>query len=203
MGNEEKLSGLPTITCTNAQIPITISRWRKPWTFLDKMMCWKFKMGNSMLTQFRKKMRLMPFLYEAINFQTLEYAVFIIITVFCPRADPSLQAQEPRLQFCRRQIFHRKLRNKGCSFTTDWIGAVASRCFPHRSLSLFSIWTEFKRSGKDPRGTNVEVRRVGLANWALRTSPKFTTGDKYQFHQGFWPNQKFGNLNHPSRPTQC
>ena len=32
---------------------------------------------------------------------------------------------------------------------------------------------------------NVEVRRVNLANWALRTSPKFTSGVKYQFHQGF------------------
>ena len=57
--------------------------------------------------------------------------------------------------------------------------------------SLFSIWT-------DPRGTNVEVRRVDLPNWALRTSPKFTTGVKYQFRQGFWPDQRSGNPNHPS-----
>ena len=34
-------------------------------------------------------------------------------------------------------------------------------------------------------GTNDEVRRVDLANWALPTSPKFTTGVKYQFHHGF------------------
>ena len=34
-----------------------------------------------------------------------------ISSVFCPRAGPSLKAQEPRLQFCRRQVFHRKLRN--------------------------------------------------------------------------------------------
>ena len=26
---------------------------------------------------------------------------------------------------------------------------------------------------------------MDLANWALRTSPKFTTGIKYQFHQVF------------------
>ena len=32
----------------------------------------------------------------------------------------------------------------------------------------------------------MEVRRLDLANWALRTSPKFTTGVKYQFHQGFF-----------------
>ena len=39
--------------------------------------------------------------------------------VFCPSAGPLLQAEEPRLQFCRRQVFHRKLRNQGCSFTWD------------------------------------------------------------------------------------
>ena len=33
------------------------------------------------------------------------------------------------------------------------------------------------------------MRRVDLANWALRTSPKFTTGVKYKMHQGFWPDQ--------------
>ena len=38
------------------------------------------------------------------------------------------------------------------------------------------------RIWKDPRGTNVEVRRMDLANWVLRTSSKFTTGVKYQFH---------------------
>ena len=26
---------------------------------------------------------------------------------------------------------------------------------------------------------------MDLANWALRTSPKFTTGVKYQFYKGF------------------
>ena len=50
---------------------------------------------------------------------------------------------------------------------------------------LFSIETDLKRNGEDHRDSNVEVRRVDLANWALRTSPKFTTGVEYQFHQGF------------------
>ena len=97
--------------------------------------------------------------------------------------DPSLQAEKPRTQFCRRQVFHRKLRNQGCSFTRDLISAVASRCFPHPTLSLASeqILKVLKRS----RGTNEEVRRVDLANWALRTSPKFATGVKHQFHEGF------------------
>ena len=69
--------------------------------------------------------------------------IYIIIRVFCPRAGPSLQAQEPRLQFCRRQVFHRKLRNQGCSFTRDRIGAVYY-------LSPFSICTDLKRSEKIP-----------------------------------------------------
>ena len=98
-----------------------------------------------------------------------------------------------KLQFCRRHISHCKLRNQCCSFTRDWIGAVASRCFPHPTLSLAS-----EQTLKDPEGTNVEVRRLDLANWALRTSPIFTTGFKYQFHQGFWLDQRSGNPNHPS-----
>ena len=46
-------------------------------------------------------------------------SLIIIISVFCPRAGPSLQPQEPRLQFCRKQVFHRKLRNQGYSSTRD------------------------------------------------------------------------------------
>ena len=56
--------------------------------------------------------------------------------MFCPKAGPSLQAEKPRLQFFRRQVFHHKLRSQGCCFTRDLIGAVASRCFPHPTLSL-------------------------------------------------------------------
>ena len=63
----------------------------------------------------------------------------------------------------------------------------------HSLLSIWKIW-------KDPRGTNEEVRRVDLANWALRTSSKYATGVKYQFHQDFWPDQRFWNPNHPSPP---
>ena len=44
---------------------------------------------------------------------------------------------------------------------------------------------------------------MDLINWALRTSPKFTTGVKYQFRQGFWPDQRSGNTNHPSPPSFC
>ena len=115
--------------------------------------------------------------------------------MFCPKEGPSLQAEKPRLQLCRRQVFHRKLRNQGCSFTGDLICAVAPRCFLHPTRSLAS-----EQILKDPRGTNEEVRRADLANWALRTSPKFATVVKHQFHQGFWPDQRFGNPNQPSPP---
>ena len=55
---------------------------------------------------------------------------------------------------------------------------------------------------KQSRGPIVEVWIVDLANWALRTSPKFTTGVKYQIHQGFFlPDQRSGNHNHPSLPN--
>ena len=79
----------------------------------------------------------------------------------------------------QRQVFHCKLRNLCCSFLR------MNRCgsfplFPHPTLSFASDQTL-----KDPQGTNEEVRIVDLANWTLRTSPKFTTGVQYQFHQGF------------------
>ena len=45
--------------------------------------------------------------------------IVIIVRVFCPRAGPSLQEQESRLQFYRRQVSHLKLRNQSCSFTRD------------------------------------------------------------------------------------
>ena len=80
--------------------------------------------------------------------------VIIIIRVFCQRTGLSLQAEKPRLQFCRRQVFHRKLRNQGCSFTRDSIDEVAFRCFPHPTLSLAFVQTleDLKRSQVQQRG---------------------------------------------------
>ena len=113
-----------------------------------------------------------------------------------PKGRSFTASAEPRLQFYWRQDFQHKLRNQGCSFTRDWIGVVDSHCFPHPTLSLASERTlkYLKRS----HGHHVEVRRMELANWALQTSLKFTTGVKYQFHQGFWPDQRSWNPNHPS-----
>ena len=80
--------------------------------------------------------------------------ICILIRVFCPRAGLSLQTQEPRLQFYRRQVCHRNLRNQGCSFTRNWIGAAPSPCFPHPTLSLVSEQTlkHLKRSQGNQRG---------------------------------------------------
>ena len=107
----------------------------------------------------------------------------IIIRVFYPKAGLSLEAQESRQQLCRSQVFHRKLRNQGCSFTRDLGGAVASRCFPHPTLSSASEQT--LKDLKNPRATNVEVRRVDFANWTLRTSPKFNYKGLISVPSGF------------------
>ena len=58
----------------------------------------------------------------------------------------------------------------------------------HPTLSLASKKT--LKIWKDPRVTSDEVRRVDLANWTLWTASKFTTVIKYQFHQGFWADQR-------------
>ena len=74
---------------------------------------------------------------------------FIIIRVFCPRAGLSLQTQAPRLQFCPK--------NRSSSANSGTKIAVLlgmNRCgrFPLLSTphSLFSIWTDLKRSENIP-----------------------------------------------------
>ena len=52
-------------------------------------------------------------------FKNLIIIIIIIIREFCPRTGPSLKVQEPRLQFCRRQVFHRKLKIQGCKFNEE------------------------------------------------------------------------------------
>ena len=107
----------------------------------------------------------------------------IIIRVFCPRAGPPLQTQEPTLQFCRRQTQEPRLQfYQGL----NRCGSFPLLSTPH---TLFSIWTDLKRSS----GTNGEVRRVDLANWALRTSPKFSTEVK-------WAIRVFDQIRDPEIP---
>ena len=71
-------------------------------------------------------------------------------------------------------------------------GEVTKRLENEQGPCLKAKLKQILEDLKDPRGHNVEVRRVDLANWALRASPKFTTGVKYQFHQVF-----FYQIKHP------
>ena len=43
---------------------------------------------------------------------------------------------------------------------------------------------------------------MNLANWALRTSPKFTTGVKYTFHQDFCPRSEIRKSQSSFIPNQ-
>ena len=114
--------------------------------------------------------------------------IIIIIRVFFPRKGPWLQTQEPRSKFCSKAGLPLQTREPRLKFYQglNRCGSFPLLSTPH---SLLSIWT-------DPRGTNMEVRRVDLTKWTLRTSPKFTTGIKYQFIQDFWAHQRSGNPNH-------
>ena len=58
-----------------------------------------------------------------------------------------------------------------------------NRCGGFPFLSVCHLNRPFK-IWKDRRGPSVKARRLDLANCALRTSPKFTSGVKYPFHQG-------------------
>ena len=64
---------------------------------------------------------------------------------------------------------------------------------PH---SLFSIWTVLERSEKIPGAPAWRCREWICLTWP--SGPKFTTGVKYQFNQGFWPDHRYGNPNDPS-----
>ena len=72
-----------------------------------------------------------------------------IIMSGLPKGRSFLQAQGHMLQFCRRQVFHRKLGKQDCKFTRDWIGVVASHYFPQPTLSLASEQT-LKDPGEAP-----------------------------------------------------
>ena len=60
--------------------------------------------------------------------------------MFYPRAGLSLQTQASRLQFCPKAGLPPQTQEPRLHFYWEWIGAVASRCFPYPTL--FSIWTD-------------------------------------------------------------
>ena len=68
------------------------------------------------------------------------------------------------------------------------------------SLSLFSIWTDLKRSEKIPEAP---TWRWGEWIWLIgpsRLHQNSPQGCKYQFYQGFWSDQRSGNPNHSLPP---
>ena len=99
------------------------------------------------------------FSFSLILLFLITIIIIIIIRVFCPRAGPSLEVQEGGLQFCRRQVFHRKLRNQGCSFTRDEYVRLLSA--PH---SLFIIWSDLKRS---VRHLFINVVQIYFINFSM------------------------------------
>ena len=74
--------------------------------------------------------------------------IIIIIRVFCPRAGPLLQVQKPRLQFCRSRSSTANSGTKAAVLPgMNRCGSFPLLIVPH---SLFSIWTDLKRSEKLP-----------------------------------------------------
>ena len=104
--------------------------------------------------------------------------------MFCPRAGPSLQTQDTKAAIMPKG--RSSIANSG-TYVAVLLGMNRCGSFPLLSAphSLFSIWRNLKRSEKIP---GAPTRRWGdnLANRALRTSPKFTTGVKCQFCQVFF-----------------
>ena len=92
---------------------------------------------------------------------------------------------------------HQNILPKGRSFTsnpgTKGVVLCKGRSSTANSGTKGEVLLGINRCGSFPLLSaphsllsTTEVRRVDLANWVLRTSPKFTTGVKYQFHQGFF-----------------
>ena len=116
-----------------------------------------------------------------IQYSTLMFSLVPVRSFADPRESLDPRLGSPGPMNLREKLYQSLIRvfcPKGRSFTAVLLGMDRCGSFPLLSAphSLFSIWPDLKKFWKDPRGTNVEVMRVDLANWALRTSPKFTTG---------------------------
>ena len=86
-------------------------------------------------------------------------------SVFCPRAGPSLQTQAPRLQLCPKAGIPLQTQEPRLQVL---LGMNRCGSFPFLSAphSLFSIWTNVKRSEKIP---GAPTRRWG--EWIWLTEP--------------------------------
>ena len=68
--------------------------------------------------------------------------------MFCPRTDLSLQTQDTKAAVLPKGRSSTANSGTSLQFYWGWIGAVASRRFSHPTL--FSIWTDLKKSEKIP-----------------------------------------------------
>ena len=126
-----------------------------------------------------------------------KYIIILIIRVLFPKASPSCKRRNQRCSSAESRSSPKTQELTAVAPGMNRFGSLPLLSAPH-SLSLASEQT--LEDLKTSQGTNVVLRRVDWANWSLRTSSKFTTGVKYQFHQGFWRDQRSGNPNHPSPP---
>ena len=85
---------------------------------------------------------------------SIVYIYIYIISVFCPRAGPSLQIQAPRLQFLPKAGLPLQTQEQRLQFYQGMNGMAASHCFPHPTLSLATEQTlkDLKRSQEHQRG---------------------------------------------------
>ena len=129
-------------------LPLPVEwRFALSWTMMGfcTTKCRRFLLSPCDYDVFAKKKE--PLRRTRYNIRRELIRAIIIIRVFCPKAGPSLQEEKPRLQFCRRQVFHCKLRSKPA------VLLGINRCsFPLLSAfhSLFSTWTDRERSEKIP-----------------------------------------------------
>ena len=113
----------------------------------------------------------------------LEYYTIIIISVL-PKGRSFAANSDTKAAILPKS---RSSIAKSGTYVAVLLGTNRCGSLPLLSASPLSLASEqtlndLKRSGRD---TNEGMRRVNLANLSLQTSPKFTTGVKYQFHQGF------------------
>ena len=123
-----------------------------------------------------------------LNFQIYVLIVTILWFLYCVFSSSSTssseysvqgqvlhsQAQEPRLQFCRKQVLQRTLSNQECKF---YQGLNRCSSFPllSTSHSLSTIWTDLKSSEKIPGALTWKwgewIWRTG-PSWLHRNSPQ-------------------------------
>ena len=148
--------------------------------------------------------------------------------MLCPRAGLSLLTQEPRLQFYRRQVFHRKLRNQGCSSDQRQVfhcklrnqgcisakdrssianlgnkaaillGMIGYGSFP-LLCAQHSLLSVWTNLKRSEKLPGAPTWRS--EEWIWLTGPfGLHRNSPRELNTGFWPDQRSGNQKHPSPP---